>query len=149
MGVQKRLKLIEVGDDETVFRERSLPSSSSDKRPPVVFAVGYDRVVYGDHGPYIEFSKSQICWEAWPHYFEKTKRNPYFHEYYTEASHSSWSSNDRRPVLMLYAQLRTVADRPWAPGAGPDTHAGRPNGYADYRPGRFYVPADEALIIAG
>lgn len=30
-----------------------------------VIAVGYRRVLYGDHGPYLEFTKHQIHWEAW------------------------------------------------------------------------------------
>ena len=29
-----------------------------------VIAVGYRRVLYGDHGPYMEFTKHQIHWEA-------------------------------------------------------------------------------------
>jgi len=150
--------LNEVGDDTTVFRELILPNVSAESRPPnnkpVVFAVGYERVVYGDHGPYIEFHESQIRWKAWPHYFDKKKYNSYFDEYYTRSSHSIWDAkwrmwdpNASKGVLMLYAQNRSVSDRAWAPGAasyGP--HCGRATGYADYRPGYFYLTADAAFI---
>merc|ERR1719487_396017 len=157
--VQRQLKLNEVGDDTTVFRERILPNVSPDYWPPnnkpVVFAVGYERIVYGDHGPYIEFSSSQIRWKAWPHYFDKKKFNSYFNEYYTRASHSiweekwkMWDANPTKGVLMLYAQSRAVSDRPWAPGAsGSNPHAGRPTGYADYRTGYYYVSADALMVM--
>jgi hypothetical protein len=155
--VQRYLKLNEVGDDTTVFWERPLPGvCHSVNKKPVVFAVGYERVVYGDHGAYIEFNESQICWKAWPHYFDKKRYRSYFDEYYTVASHSLWSekwknwdANPTKGVLMLYAQSRSVSDRPWAPGAGSDPHAGRPTGYADYRPGYFYCTVDENLVMAG
>jgi hypothetical protein len=159
--VQAQLGLGEVGDDTTVFRER-VPAQFAQTQMqhphnnfPIVFAVGYERIVYGDHGPYIELSESQIRWKAWPHYFDKRKYNSYFNEYYTRASHCVWESKWRRwdpnptkGVLMLYAQSKSVSDRPWAPGAGSEPHAGRPNGYADYRPGYYYVAADESLVIA-
>lgn len=158
--VHRQLNLSEVGDDTTIFRERILPNVSPAHRPangkPVIFAVGYERIVYGDHGPYIEFSQSQIRWKAWPHYFDKTKYNSYFNEFYTQASHSVWEEKWRmwdphptRGVLMMYAQSRPVSDRPWAPGAGStDPHAGRPTGYADYRTGYFYVTADALMVSA-
>jgi hypothetical protein len=155
--VQKQLGLGEVGDDKTVFRERVPSELTQMQYPdnfPIVVAVGYERIVYGDHGAYIELSESQIRWRAWPHYFDKRKYNSYFNEYYTRASHimweskwKRWDSNPTKGVLMLYAQSRSVSDRPWAPGAGSEPHAGRPNGYADYRPGYYYVAADPNLII--
>jgi hypothetical protein len=156
--VQKQLGLGEVGDDTTVFRERVPPQLGhmqfSDHNFPTTIAVGYERIVYGDHGPYIELSESQIRWKAWPHYFDKRKYNSYFNEYYTKASHflwetkwKRWDANPSKGVLMLYAQSRSVSDRPWAPGAGSEPHAGRPNGYADYRPGYYYVAADPSMII--
>lgn len=155
--VLRQLQLSEVGDDTTVFQERIIPNKygfSAGADTPVVIGVGYERIVYGDHGAYIEFSNSQLNWKAWPHFFDKRKYNSYFNEYYTMASHAQWEMNwkswDKNPtkgVLMLYAQSRSVSDRPWAPGCMSDPHAGRPSGYADYRPGYFYVAADEALII--
>lgn len=157
--VQKQLNLAEVGDSETVFCELlawdTIRWRGGYQMYSNVIAIGYERIVYGDHGPYIEFARHQIQWNAWPHFFDKRRYNSYFDEYYTEASHElwqthwdSWDPNPMRGVLLLYAQTRPVNDRPWAPGSGSSPHAGRPNGYADYRPGYFYVAADENLITA-
>jgi len=30
-----------------------------------LIAQGYTRVVYGDHGPYLEFLRSQVVWNHW------------------------------------------------------------------------------------
>jgi hypothetical protein len=46
-----------IGDDTTIF--------VNEKDTSAVIAVGYRRVLYGDHGPYVEFTKHQIHWEAW------------------------------------------------------------------------------------
>ena len=40
----------EEGDDKVVFYTRL----------GYLFAIGYKRIVYGDHGPYIEFERAQI-----------------------------------------------------------------------------------------
>jgi len=167
--VQKSLGLKEVGDSTTVFREQlrgggsttknkktasaSARGERGDARGPVI-AVGYERVLYGDHGPYIELSPEQVHWEAWPHFFDKSRyADSYYDEFYTRASHriwqvqwDRWDPNPFGGVLMLYSQRHTVDDRPWAPGSS--WTEGRPNGYADYRPGYFYVAADESILEA-
>jgi hypothetical protein len=146
--VQVRLGLKEVGDSSTVFRERG---PSTEEGP--VLAIGFERVIYGDGGPYIEVRDDHICWKAWPHFFSKRAYHSYYDEYYTETSHRKWCERwelwipNTRGLLMLYAQVHTVADRPWAPGASSlNPHAERAGGYADYRPGYFYFTADENLI---
>ena len=116
-----------------------------------VLAVGYQRIVYGDHGAYIEFSREQVNWKAWPHYHNKRHYwESYFDEFYTAQSHKLWYEKWRRweawptdGLLMLYAQRHSVADKPWAPGTN---HQRRDLGYADYRPGYFYLAADRELI---
>jgi len=152
LRVWEHLALSEVGDSTTVFRER-LPLCS--RSSGAVIAVGYERVLYGDGGPFLEVSAEQVHWDAWPHYFDKSWYHAYFDEYYTWASHQAWRArwdrwdpNPTKGLLLLYAQVRTVADRPWAPGSGPLPHAGRASGYADYRPGYFYFAADRKLITA-
>merc|ERR1711879_982882 len=47
---------------------------------------------------------------------------------------------------MLYAQKHSVRDRPWAPSATSKPHAWRQQGYADYRPGYYYIAADHTLV---
>lgn len=44
------------GDDTTVF--------VNEMDEEMVIAIGYRRVLYGDHGPYLEFTYHQMCWEA-------------------------------------------------------------------------------------
>ena len=41
-----------------------VPRGADDERSGLLFAIGYDRVVYGDHGPYVEFSDGHIQWSA-------------------------------------------------------------------------------------
>eukprot|EP00747_Dinoflagellata_sp_TGD_P165804 gnl/TRDRNA2_/TRDRNA2_187674_c0_seq1.p1 gnl/TRDRNA2_/TRDRNA2_187674_c0~~gnl/TRDRNA2_/TRDRNA2_187674_c0_seq1.p1 ORF type:complete len:419 (+),score=65.75 gnl/TRDRNA2_/TRDRNA2_187674_c0_seq1:95-1258(+) len=152
--VHQSLGLKEVGDSTTVFREK--PTNEDSDAEGVVIAVGYERVLYGDHGPYVELSESQIQWKAWPHYFDKRHYDSYYNEFYTEQSHGVWRSkwdrwdpNPTKGVLMLYMQRHTVADRPWAPGSSTSSSAvERSSGYADYRIGYYYIAADENLIEA-
>lgn len=51
---------------------------------------------------------------------------------------------------MLYAQKQSVDDRAWAPGSSTSNRVAglRPLGYADYRPGYYYISADPNLISA-
>lgn len=152
--VQAKLGLKEVGDSSTVFRERPDPKSGKAPEDGDIIATGYERVIYGDGGAYVEVNEDQICWESWPHFFDKRYLAAYYDEYYTETSHRKWSerwecwSNSTRGLLMLYAQVHPVSDRPWAPGAAAlNPHAERAGGYADYRQGYYYFTADETLIV--
>ena len=81
----------------------------------IVIAVGYRRVLYGDHGPDIEFTKSQIHWESFPVI---------------------------KPD-MAYEQRKTVRDKPNPPPhPWSANHNQVETGYADYQPGYVYVSAD-------
>jgi len=143
--VGERLGIMEVGNSSTLIFERCTGET---------IAIGYERVVYGDHGPYVELSEEQVQWNAWPHFWDKSRYSSldtyYYDEYYTAASHDRWQEQWKRwapnpfaGVLLLYAQMKDVHNRPWAPGMD---HAYRSCGYADYRPGYFYVAADDQLI---
>jgi hypothetical protein len=150
--VQEYLGLREVGDSSTVLRERQGIGGP----PGAVLAVGYERVLYGDGGAYIELHSSQVCWSSWPHFHDKSGFNlSYYDEYFTPRSYGvwcerwdSWDPSPTEGILMLYAQRYAVDDRPWAPGAASQPHLKRQGGYADYRPGFFYITADGALMSA-
>jgi len=92
-----------------------------------VLFKGYERIVYGDHGPYLEFLAHNVM--------DTQFGQPLAGHYY----------NRRYPLqngerIKLYCQKKTVADRPNPPKQGRFSTANdRPEGYADYRPGRFYV----------
>mmetsp|Transcript_45606 Transcript_45606/g.132145 ORF Transcript_45606/g.132145 Transcript_45606/m.132145 type:complete len:396 (+) Transcript_45606:123-1310(+) len=149
--VQEQLNIKELGDSCTVFYERSQKANKGRKQ---ILAVGYERVLYGDDGPYIEFNHNQVRWEGWPHFHSKKGyKNSYYDEYYTDASHAlwrkrwqQWEPNATSGLAMLYAQTQPVNDRPWAPSAIWRPHARREQGYADYRPGFYYLSADGGII---
>ena len=59
-------KSLEEGNDETQF------VSALNKRLGVL-ATGYTRIVYGDHGPYVEFEEHHLDMSKWPKIKEKSK----------------------------------------------------------------------------
>lgn len=153
--VWETLRLEEVGNDSTVLYEQPLTKDGHEtaQHPTAIIAKGYERVIYGDDGPYVELSKSQICWDAFPNLNEKNHDTSYYDEYFTSQSYAIWKARwerwDPKPcqgLLMLYDQHKTVEDRPWAPSASVKPHPARDNGYADYRPGYYYVSANRAVI---
>ena len=95
-------------------------------------ASGYERMVYGDHGPYFEFRPDQIMWGNFPKEVKKSK-----HAYYDEA----YSANRS---IKLYLQKKTVEDRPNPPAGIWSTRNYRKGGYADYKLGMVYMAAYEA-----
>lgn len=100
-------------------------------------ALGYERIVYGDAGPYIEFSSHHIIWDSWPE-FIRTRRGCYYDEYWTE-----------HRTTMLYAQKRPVTDKPNPPSMGEYwCQNNRPEGYANYRVGKYYLECSRDVILA-
>jgi uncharacterized phage-like protein YoqJ len=89
-----------------------------------LIAVEYVRVVYGDHGPYIEFNANSVNLNAWT---------------ITRKSAQAWYDEARKDGVMLYIQKRDVSTLPNPPAGKRSTRNNRPEGYADYRPGMLYV----------
>lgn len=126
--VEGQLRLREQGDSTTVFVDP--------KDPRVVVGRGYQRVLYGDHGPYVEFAKHHVRWAAFP----KVKiKGPYsyYHEHYT-----------RTNSVKVYEQRKTVGDKPNPP---PGMWTCRNNrvatGYADYQPNVIYMACDSLQVV--
>jgi len=128
LRVETQLKLPEGGSPSTAFYAR--------RSGGLLIATGYDRIVYGDHGPYIEFSDHHIRWSSFPRY---KPRSPW--SYY-----DLWCTADQR--LELYAQKRRVTSKPNPPSGQWSVCNHRPEGYADYRPGKCYVPCEIGDIEA-
>jgi len=86
----------------------------------ILLAVGYERVVIGKRGPYVEFTPEQIKWEAFiippSEAFRATNNVVFYLEY--RSNDTSW--------VKLYRQKRTVA-------------------YADYKIGLCYISPLELL----
>ena len=87
------------------------------------FAVGYRRIVYGDHGPYVEFEASDIRLPLYNRFPGFQKPDIYYIWQYPM---------DHRDVKVYY-QLRDVRDIPNAPRRedGKRSNYNRSEGYAD------------------
>ena len=88
---------------------------------------GYERVLYGDHGHYLELNETQANWKSFPNRIKRSK-----HAYYDLAYSSDWKAK-------MYIQKKTVQDRPNPPPEPLSTKNFRPGGYADYRPKFMYI----------
>lgn len=101
---KSRLKISIDGDDDTVFKTST----------GLQLAKGYERVVLGDRGPYIEFTRDQLdleqCHIPEDQKYRLSSKIVYYIEY---------RSNDDANVK-VYSQLKTVK-------------------YADYKIGYLYV----------
>lgn len=105
-----------------------------------LFAVGYERIVYGDHGPYIEFKQGQIQLVLISKFNNQVDYNHLPKEedckyYYF------WLYPDNHEEVKVYLQLKPVTNLPNAPKRedGRYSRLNRKEGYADYKRGLFYV----------
>ena len=95
---------------------------------------GYNRVVYGDGGPYVEFEGSMLVQEV-----RMVDRSAEQYRYY-----DTWFT---ACGVKLYCQRRTVVGKPNPPQTGKYCcNNNRVGGYADYRVGKWYVAADEVVV---
>lgn len=125
--VEQHWQLKEFGDAQTEFRDRI----------GNIIAMGYEAIVYGDHGPYIEFKESQICWPMFTHHVLKGPGRVHFEHINSDGS------------VKLYDQFKAVDNQPNPPPGVYATPNNRPDGYADYRPGLIYVACDDFFTGGG
>jgi ribosomal protein S18 acetylase RimI-like enzyme len=123
--IEKEYNLPEKGSNEFIFYDKN----------GKILSIGYERVVYGDHGPYIEFTTEQINWEVFVHHQIKGPAS-YYHEHY---------NIDKR--VMLYNQFKTVHNIPNPPEGKYSFNNNRSEGYADYNIGRLYLDPDDLVIM--
>jgi hypothetical protein len=124
----------------------------SSAKGPMLFAVGYERVVYGDHGPYIEFNRLQI--KAFLDYHHNGRPFDENSSVITAGRELGvyyyWLETD--PVsVKVYFQVKSVSRLSNAP-ARPDDKPSRFNrpageGYADYKVGFYYISAFDLLAV--
>jgi hypothetical protein len=126
--VESKLKFNEFGDSATKFYIKGN-----------LFAVGYQRIVYGDHGPYVEFSKENICCFLKPKYdlqipekLPDEKKTKYFY---------FWLRPIFNSKVKVYLQIKPVTYLKNAPPRddGKPSRFNRSEGYADYKRGFYYV----------
>jgi len=119
------IPLIESGDSETLFLTKN----------DLLLCTGYERIVFGDHGPYIEFDVYQINFDNW--YTQRTGIG-YFDKYITRGS----------PSIMMYGQRQSVNKLPNPPKGKRSFRGNRKEGYADYKVGMYYIsPWEKNLKI--
>mmetsp|Transcript_119720 Transcript_119720/g.343972 ORF Transcript_119720/g.343972 Transcript_119720/m.343972 type:complete len:268 (-) Transcript_119720:107-910(-) len=124
--VEGELGLDEFGAPDVEFRDAFDPKT--------VVARGYQRIVYGDHGPYIEFRKEQVVWESLPAVVLKPP-HAYYDEYHSKGGE-----------VHLYLQKRSVEHKLNPPTGG--VRHNREGGYADYKIGMCYI-SPKVLTVAG
>ena len=121
-----------INDKNKVEEELGFPEFLSNKtkiylKNGDLFSSNYNRIVYGDHGPYMEFNKEQIEVEL----FSKFAQSPPSYCYY------EWMFPKGNPSVKVYRQLKNVKYLKNPPKDG--FQGNRAEGYADYIPGFYYV----------
>lgn len=125
--VEGALHISEWGNEDTIFVDPM--------EPDVTLAKGYQRILYGDHGPYVEFTKAHIIWDAFPTTIRK-KDYAYYDEHRTATK-----------FVLAYDQKRHVRNKPNPPAASRwSAFNNRMDGYADYRRGLVYISADAVQV---
>ena len=136
LGLHNRLRDRERIEAKGIPEKGSPTTILMDPSGTYVIAYGYVRVVYGDHGPYIELTWQHIDMDRW----RCTRKGTGYYDIY----------RSKTPVdgieLLLYHQRMTVAKLPSPPKGPWSCDNFREEGYADYRVGRFYVAADKLKI---
>ena len=101
-----------------------------------IIAKEYKRIVFGDHGPYIEFEKEMIEWEN----VRMDKKRKYMKNRYYDA----WYTRDEQ--VMIYDQKRNVENKPNPPRGRWSVYMNRKKGYADYKIGKYYISPEQVEI---
>ena len=117
--------LSEEGHSETLFYSKR----------NVLLCNGYNRIVFGDHGPYLEFELDQVNFDYWAC---DRQGIGYFNKFYPRDGSS----------IMMYAQRMTVKNLPNPPKGKRSFRGNRKEGYADYKVGYYYIsPWEKKLKI--
>lgn len=124
--VESSLGLPEFGDAVTKFY--------AVRSGMVHIAIGYDRVVYGDHGPYVELSKDHVCWDSFP--IRVAKADSFFYD-------ELWTGDGQ---TMLYEQKRPVKNKANPPPGPWSVQNNRAEGYANYLAGKYYLAAEADTV---
>lgn len=93
-----------------------------------LFAKGYVRMVYGDHGPYLEFKPEHVKCKLVKKFNNKELDPKCYYE---------WLMLENEPEVKVYDQKRDVKNLPNPPRGG--FRGNRKEGYADYKVGMIYV----------
>lgn len=117
--IEKTIGIKEKGDRKTRIYNQS----------GLLLLQGYSRVVYGDHGPYIEFTKKNIIEKSWNPLKLRGEKAYYDERYSIDGKN------------YMYWQKKPVTYLPNPPKTGSSYYFNNRTyeGYADYRVGRGYI----------
>ena len=103
-----------------------------------LFSRGYTRVVYGDHGPYIEYDRAHIQLDLISKFGNNINTLP---DQENCKFYFFWLNPVGYNRIKVYWQIKPVSDKPNAPYRedGKPSRFGRKEGYADYKRGMYYV----------
>ena len=101
-----------------------------------IIASGFERILFGDHGPYVECSREHVNHTALWKENREGRRGKYYEMWRTRHGDNRW-----------YEQLRRVTHKPNPPAGKWAENMGRKEGYADYRVGMWYVAMDDVNVI--
>lgn len=109
----------------------------------LLFIDNYERIVYGDHGPYIELKENQIKFQL----FHKFSHKIFNLNNINSSNYYEWLYPYSYPNIKVYYQLKTVKDLPNAPkrNDGKKSNFNRQEGYADYKIGFYYIDPYQLL----
>jgi hypothetical protein len=140
----------------TEFPQAGKSSSSGVRfrdRTGLLIAVGYERVLYGDHGGFggtAAARASDLCLPACPGAYVEFSPEHVMHEswapFHTGEYYNLLASKGAGSGCRLYVQKRSVSDRPNPPQGRGIAHHSRAEGYADYREGRFYLSVHKVEV---
>lgn len=141
-----------IEDKEILERFMNLPEDGSEDielwiPSGPLFSRGYERIVYGDHGPYIEYTLQHIQTDlvSKKGFLEGRLTLPKLpsadkcHFYYLSLCPMHNGNVYRH--LKVYWQIKPVSDKPNAPRREDEKPScfNRLEGYADYRRGFYYI----------
>jgi len=134
--VEEKLKISEEGNASDKFY---LPNGD-------LLCEGYDRIVYGDHGPYLEFSSCHLKTKLFSKFGNKVDAENLPGEDYKY--YYFWLTPENNPNIKIYLQIKPVNNLPNAPRRddGKPSKFNRKEGYADYKRGYFYVDPHDLLL---
>ena len=99
--IDERIGSTEWGNSNTIFVDPAQPGT--------VIAWGYNRLLFGDHGPYVECSHSQVMWISFPRVKRKS-RMAYYDEHFT-VTDSEVCARYARPPCKTSIALTKVCPR--------------------------------------
>jgi hypothetical protein len=129
-------------DKEKLEREWMLPEFGTqtlvrfETTDGTVLAVGYTSVLYGDHGPYVEFDKEHIRFDNWVLNTVKQHPNRFYDEWFADGGR-----------VLLYDKLQTVHGQSCPPAGLSSVTNLRPEGYAAYKVGKCYLELSEFTVL--